>query len=209
MTSEGNQLGPRGFSQERGNRATFLKSSATGEEGAGLPFSSSFSPRGWGATWLMVPILGAAAIVQVVVVPKLAVRGVYPDLILLLVVARSLIAGGRSAVLWGFVGGLWMDVLSGGAMGASSLALMATALLTGIGHNAIFRRNFFVPSIAALSGSLVFSLIYVAILTGVGHRFLPGPLVANLIVPVTLYNGAVMFLATPILNRLPEQARFP
>jgi rod shape-determining protein MreD len=157
----------------------------------------------------MVPILGAAAIVQVVVVPKLAVRGVYPDLILLLVVARSLIAGGRSAVLWGFVGGLWMDVLSGGAMGASSLALMATALLTGIGHNAIFRRNFFVPSIAALSGSLVFSLIYVAILTGVGHRFLPGPLVANLIVPVTLYNGAVMFLATPILNRLPEQARFP
>ena len=209
MTSEGNRLGPRGFSQERGNRATFLKSSATGEEGAGLPFSSSLSPRDWGATWLMVPILGAAAIVQVVVVPKLAVRGVYPDLILLLVVARSLIAGGRSAVLWGFVGGLWMDVLSGGAMGASSLALMASALLTGIGHNAIFRRNFFVPSIAALSGSLVFSLIYVAILTGVGHRFLPGPLVANLIVPVTLYNGAVMFLATPILNRLPEQARFP
>ncbi len=209
MTSEGSRLGPRGFSQERGNRATFSKSSATGEEGAGLPFSSSLGTRGWGATWLMLPILGAAAIVQVVVVPKLAVRGVYPDLIVLLVIARSLVSGGRSAVMWGFVGGLWMDVLSGGAMGASSLALMATALLTGIGHNAIFRRNFFVPSIAALSGSLVFSLIYVAILIGVGHRFLPGPLVANLVVPVILYNGAVMFLATPILNRLPEQARFP
>ena len=213
MTSEGQRLGPRGFSGERENKATLLRSPAAKEDGvggarAGLAFSSSFSPRGWGASWQMVPMLGAAAIFQVVVAPKLTVRGVFPDLILLLVIARSLIAGGRSAVMWGFVGGLWMDVLSGGPMGASSLALMATALLTGIGHNAIFRRNFFVPSVAALSGSLVFSLIYVAILTGVGHRFLPGPLVANLIVPATLYNGAVMFLATPILNRLPEQAHF-
>ena len=213
MTSEGHRLGPRGYSGGRENKATLLRSptakeDSVGEARAGLAFSSSFSPRGWGGSWLMVPMLGAAAIFQVVVVPKLTVRGVYPDLVLLLVIAKSLIAGGRSAVMWGFVGGLWMDVLSGGPMGASSLALMATALLTGIGHNAIFRRNFFVPSIAALSGSLVFSLIYVAILTGVGHRFLPGPLVANLIVPATLYNGAVMFLATPILNRLPEQPHF-
>ena len=184
MTSEGHRLGPRGF-------------------------SSSFSPSSLGGSWLIVPILGAAAVFQVVVVPKLEVRGVYPDLILLLVIARSLIAGGRSAVMWGFVGGLWMDVLSGGAIGASSLALMATSLMTGIGQNAIFRRNSFVPLVAALSGSLVFSLIYLAILAGVGYRFSLGPLAANLIVPATLYNGAVMFLATPVLNRMPEKANYP
>lgn len=211
MRSDGHRLGPRGLSGERGDRGSDFGSAAAENDGAGqgragLPFSSSLSPPSLGASWLIVPILGATAIFQVVVVPKLEVGGVYPDLILLLVIARSLVAGRRGAVMWGFVGGLWMDVLSGGAMGASSLALMATALLTGVGHNAIFRRNSFVPLIAAISGSLVFSLIYVAILAVVGYRMPAGPLVANLIVPATLYNGAVMFLATPILNRLPEQA---
>ncbi len=213
MANEGHGLGPGGLSGVRWGRGSLLKSSGAAEgsvrqTGERAVFTPSFSPSGPGASWLIVPILGAAAIFQVVVVPNLAVRGVYPDVILLLVVARSLIAGRRGAVMWGFVGGLWMDVLSGGAMGASSLALMATALLTGVGHNAIFRRNSYVPLIAALSGTLFFSSIYLAILVAVGYRFPPVPLVANLIVPATVYNGALMFLATPILNRLPEQAGF-
>lgn len=214
MTSDWRRLGPRGFSGE--NRKTgSIFGSATARQDDGQKVRawrtsfSSFSSTSLGSSWLIVPILGAVAVLQVVVVPKLALRGVYPDLVLLLVIARSLIAGGRGAVFWGFVGGLWMDVLSGGAIGASSLALMATSLLTGIGHYAIFRRNSFVPVIAALSGTLVFSLIYLAILIGVGYRFPPGPLVMNLIGPVVLYNGVAMFLATPILNRLPEQTNYP
>ena len=214
MTSDWRRLGPRGISQESRNRGSLFGSVGARQDSvhqvsARRTFSSAFSSSNLGTSWLIVPILGAAAVFQVVVVPKLAVRGVYPDLILLLVIARSLIAGGRGAVFWGFAGGLWMDVLSGGAIGASSLALMATSFLTGIGHNAIFRRNSFVPSIAALAGTLVFSLIYLAILVGVGYRFPTGPLVINLIVPATLYNGAVMFLATPIMNRLPEQTNYP
>lgn len=156
-----------------------------------------------------MPALGAAAIFQVVVVPKLAVDGVYPDLILLLVIAKSLLAGRHDAVVWGFTGGLWMDILSGGAIGASSLALMATALLTGIGHNAIFRSHLFVPSIAALSGTLVFSFFYLAVLTIVGFRFQPDLLITEIVFPVCVYNSAVMLLATPFLNRFPERADYP
>lgn len=213
MTSDWHSLGPRGISQKRRNGGSSFGSAGTQPDGIGQvnarrAFSTSFSSTNLGSSWLIVPILGAAAVFQVVVVPKLAVWEVHPDLILLLVIARSLIAGGRGAVFWGFVGGLWMDVLSGGAIGASSLALMATSLLTGIGHNAIFRRNSFVPFISALSGTLVFSLIYLVILVGVGYRFPPVPLIFNLIVPATLYNGVAMFLATPILNRLPEQANY-
>ncbi len=214
MTSDWPSLGPRGISEERRNRGSIFGAAGVRQDGFGQvharrAFSTSLSSTDLGTSWLIVPILGAAAVFQVVVVPELTVRGVYPDLILLLVIARSLIAGGPSAVTWGFVGGLWMDVLSGGAIGASSLALMATSLLTGLGHNAIFRRNSFVPFISALSGTIVFSLIYLAILVGVGYRFPPVPLVINLIVPVTLYNGAVMFLATPILNRWPEKVNYP
>lgn len=198
-----------GVSWGRGSlsRSARAAGGGVGQAGAMTAMAPSFSPSGPGSSWLLVPILGATAIFQVVVVPKLAVRGVYPDLILLIVIARSLVAGRRGALMWAFVGGLWMDVLSGGVMGASSLALMATSLLTGIGHNAIFRRNSLVPLVAALSGSLIFSLIYLAILGAVGYRFPPGLLVVNLLIPATVYNSALMFIATPILNRLPEQAR--
>jgi len=170
---------------------------------------ASLSPREWGTSWVFVPALGAAAIFQVVVAPRLALQGVYPDLVLLLVIGKSLLAGRHDAVVWGFTGGLWMDILSGGAVGASSLALMTTALLTGIGHNAIFRRHLFVPFIAALSGTLVFSLVYVGILNIVGFRFQPDLLITEIVVPVCLYNGAVMLLATPLLNRMPEKADYP
>ena len=203
---------PQANFQGRRVRSEIVRSER-GEAGNGrrslVPLYSSSSARDWGVSWLFAPALGAAAIFQVVVVPKLAMHGVYPDLILLLVIAKSLLAGRQDAVMWGFVGGLWMDVLSGGAMGASSLALMVAALLTGIGHKAIFRRHFFVPFIAALSGSLVFSFVYVAILTVVGYRFQPDLLITKLVVPVCLYNGAIMFLATPLLNRLPEKAGYP
>lgn len=163
------------------------------------------SPRSF---WLIVPLLGVAAIVQTVVGPRLAVAGVRPDLILLVVIARALIAGGRDAVVWGFVGGLWMDILSGGPMGASSLGLMAAALLAGIGGAAVFRRNLFVPVTAAVVGSLAFSLVYLGILRVVGYRFPVAPLFTQLLGPGVLYNGLVMLAATPLLNRIPERAEF-
>ncbi|MEZ4636134.1 MAG: rod shape-determining protein MreD [Caldilineaceae bacterium] len=42
---------------------------------------------------------------------------VRPDLVLLAVLAWTLFNGGYSGIVWAFVGGLWMDVLSGGPMG--------------------------------------------------------------------------------------------
>lgn len=207
MKSEGARLHRREVSPEIGDRFSSHSRIGMGLGGSAASFAL-LSPSSWGASWFIVPFLGALTILQVVVVPQLTLGGVNPDLVLLVVVARSLVAGRRTAVMWGFVGGLWMDILSGGAMGASSLALMATALLTGIGHNAIFRRNFFVPTAAALSGSLLFSLLYVAILAIVGFRFPPGLLVTELIVPAAVYNAAVMFLATPLLNRVPEHTEY-
>lgn len=159
-------------------------------------------------TWLIIPAVGAVAIFQTVSGPWLTVNGVRPDLVLLIVIARSLLAGRRDGTLWGFVGGLWLDIFSGGPMGASSLALMAVALLTGVGHNAVFRRNLFVPLIATLLGSGVFSLIYMAILAMVGYRFPADLLFTEVVGPVLLYNGILMFLATPLLNRIPEQTEF-
>lgn len=155
--------------------------------------------------FFMVPILGFTAIVHSVVVPRLAISHVRPDVMVLLVVIWALIFGGQGALLIGFVAGLWMDVLSGGLMGGSSLALMAVALVSGGFYNRFFRSNLLVPVGAIVVGTLVYSYAYWALLAATDHMLPIWDTTIRLILPAVVYNGAIMLLLTPLLNRLPEQ----
>lgn len=156
-------------------------------------------------TILMIPLLGVLAIVQSVVGPRLMIFGVRPDLVLLMVVAWSLFNGSYSGVMWAFVGGLWMDILSGGPMGGSSLALMAASLVTGIGHNRLFRNNLLVPLVAAVVATLIYSLVYLGMLAVVGHRLAFLETFVGLVLPAVLYNSALLLLLTPLLYRWLER----
>ncbi|MBX3051788.1 MAG: rod shape-determining protein MreD [Caldilineaceae bacterium] len=155
--------------------------------------------------FFMVPLLGVVAILQSVVVPRLAIGHVRPDVMVLVVVIWALLFGGSGALLIGFVAGLWMDLLSGGPMGGNALALMAVALVAGIGYNRFFRSNLLVPVASIVLGTLVYSYFYWALLALLDHRLPLLHTTTRLILPAVVYNGAIMLLLTPLLNRLPEQ----
>lgn len=155
--------------------------------------------------FLMIPLLGILAIVQSVVIPRLAIAHVRPDAMVVLVVVWALLFGGSGALLIGFVGGLWMDVLSGGPMGGSSLALMAVALVTGLSYSRFFRSNLLVPILTIVLGTLVYSYCYWGILALTNHQLPLWDTTTRLIFPAVVYNGAIMLLLIPFLNRLPEQ----
>ncbi len=154
--------------------------------------------------FLMIPILGILAIAHSIVVPRLAIAHVRPDVMVILVVVWALLYGGPGALLIGFVAGLWMDVLSGGPMGGSSLALMGVALVTGVSHRRFFRSHPLVPIVSILVGTLVYSYLYLGILALVDHRLPFWETTQRLILPALLYNGAIMLLLSPVLNRLPD-----
>lgn len=155
--------------------------------------------------FLMVPLLGVLAIVHSVVLPRLAIARVRPDVMVVLVVVWALLFGGAGALIIGFVAGLWMDVLSGGPMGGSSLALMAVALLMGMSYNRFFRSNLLVPLLSIVLGTLVYSYFYWGILALTNHWLPLWDTTTRLIFPAVVYNGAIMLLLTPFLSRLPEQ----
>jgi rod shape-determining protein MreD len=167
-------------------------------------------------SYAMLPMLGFAAIIQTTVGPRLAIARVQPDLVLLVLLVWTLLFGSREGIVWAFVGGLWLDLLSGGPMGASSLALMVAVLLAGMGHARLFRSNLMVPSLATLLGTLAYSLTYLLILAEIrvlihGYSLemaldrLLMPSLERLVLPAMLYNSALMLLLTPFLNRVPEQ----
>lgn len=166
--------------------------------------------------YVMIPLLALAALFQSAVLPRVEVRGVKPDLVLLLVLIGVLIYGPRISLLWAFVGGLFLDIFSGGPMGVSSLALMAAVAVTGVGHHTLSRYHLLVPIGVAIVGSIAYGVTYLGVLMVLDrlaaildwnlaqHDIQFWPTVEVVLAPAVLYNTILMIFAIPLLNRVPE-----
>lgn len=160
--------------------------------------------------YLMIPLLIVASLLQSTAATRIEVRGVKPDLVLLLIVIGTLLYGSRSGIVWAFIGGIALDVFSGGPMGGSSLALIAAAAVAGIGHRTLSRYNLLVPIGAIVTSTAVYAFVYLSILAaldyfGVAEYSLPVfPTLQYIVIPALAYNTTLMLLAMPFLNRLPE-----
>lgn len=78
-----------------------------------------------------IPILLFATVLQSAWLEDVHILGGRPDLVLLLVVTWSIIRGSREGVVWGFVGGLCCDMLSGGSVGLWTLSLTVVGFMAG------------------------------------------------------------------------------
>lgn len=171
--------------------------------------------------YLMIPLMALAALLQSTALARLAIGGVKPDLVLLLVVIGTLLYGPRIGIVWAFVGGLFLDVFSGGPLGSSSLALMAAAAVAGVGHTTLSRFNVLVPLGAIILGTLVYGLVYTGTLylldwlieafdltrfdVNALRRQVPVlETLAAVVLPSIIYNTVLMLLLIPVLNRIPE-----
>lgn len=160
--------------------------------------------------YLMIPLILLAGLLQSTAATRIKINGVKPDLVLIMVVVGTLVYGPRIGLVWAFVGGLVLDIFSGGPLGASSLALMAAVLVAGMGHRTLSRYNLIVPIGAMALGTVVYGAAYLGLLTvlqyvQVAQHSLPlGLTVQNILVPALVYNTTLMILLLPLLNRVPE-----
>lgn len=182
--------------------------------------------RAW-MNYVMPVLLVAASLLQSTAANRIEIRNVKPDLVLLLIVIGTLLYGSRPGLVWAFVGGVAIDLFSGGPLGSSSVALMAAALVVGAGQRTLSRFNVVVPLTATALATLVYGAAYVGILVVVEgvtswlalqgivldlvRPDLPAPLWANLfwptmqliVLPAAFYNMGLILVATPFLNRAP------
>ncbi|MFN2204193.1 MAG: rod shape-determining protein MreD [Caldilineaceae bacterium] len=160
--------------------------------------------------YAMIPLVLILGLLQSTAAARLEIRGVKPDLVLLVLVVATLVYGSRSGLIWAFVGGIVLDIFSGGPMGASSLALMAAVLIAGLGHRTLSRFNLLVPLGAIALGTAAYGLVYLGILQvldlfEVAPREVPLlPTIQYVVVPAAIYNVLLMLLIVPFLNRVPE-----
>ncbi len=142
--------------------------------------------------YFVVPFLALVAILQTALVPALGVGGVRFELMLLMVIAWSVRRGAVEGAVWGFCGGLVLDLFSGVPMGASALALMVVAMLTGLAQGTLVRSRVALPWLMAALGTFVYHGVILIVLSIMGRPVDVGVALVRQALPTAVYNVVVM-----------------
>ena len=142
--------------------------------------------------YLVVPFLVAAAVFQATIMPHLAIWGVFAELPLLLVAGWGLLQGPREGLIWGFIAGVALDILSGAPFGAATLSLMAAGLLSGLGKNSVFATHLVYTVAVALLATILYNLVFLLIVWISGYSTVWLDSLFRIILPTALLNALWM-----------------
>lgn len=146
--------------------------------------------------------LALIVLVQATLTARIRLLGASPNLLLVVVVSRSLIDGVTTGMLWGFAGGLILDLVAGMPLGTTSLALMAASFLAGPGTQTVFVGNVLLPVFVVALATPVHGW---SVLLTQQFRGLPVDWIAStvrVIGPETMANMALIVVVYPLMRWL-------
>jgi rod shape-determining protein MreD len=163
--------------------------------------------RGLTSFYLMAAVLTLVVLVQATLLARIKLAGASPNLLLVVVVCWSLIRGLYDGLVWGFVGGLALDSIAGLPLGTSSLALMATTPLAGLGKNSVFPGSLTLPILLVALATPVYGWIVLLseMVRGIPVDWLASTL--HIIAPEITFNAALVIVVYPALRGLATQIR--
>jgi rod shape-determining protein MreD len=149
----------------------------------------------------------AAAILQVSVAPYLAVFGVVPNFLFLVVVTLALTEGPVAGGVSGFIAGLMFDLLGTSVVGPYALVLTVVGYGAGMLSANMFAEGWLLPVSVVALASLITEVAYGIVLAvlGVGVPFWHG--FVTIMLPGAVYHTVLAVLVYPWLARLlrPDQ----
>jgi rod shape-determining protein MreD len=146
------------------------------------------------ANLIGIPLLTLFAILQSTLIVYVRLLDGRPDLVLLTVVSWSLAGRAEEAMLWGAVGGLLLDLLSGYPLGSTALILILIAFLVSLAEGRLWEINLVLPLGVMLAASLIFHYLGLLTLPLLGRQIDLLFATARVILPSTFLN---MLLALP------------
>lgn len=138
--------------------------------------------------YFTIPFLTLVAIFQSTAAPQIRVASGYPDLMLLSVVTWQLVQTRGEGYTWAFIGGLMVDLISGGPFGASILGLLAAAAVADRVGGGLARDQVALPLISAFLGTFAFHVVYLVVLRVFGRTYNPTDAVFQIVLPSALIN---------------------
>jgi rod shape-determining protein MreD len=144
----------------------------------------------------------AAVILQVSLAPRLAVFGVVPNFIFLVVVTVALTEGPVAGGVSGLVGGLLFDLIGMSAVGPYALVLTLTGYAAGMLSTNMFAEGWLLPVTVVAVASLATEIAYGIVLAVLGTETAFWHGVLTIMLPGALYQTTLAVLAYPWLARL-------
>jgi rod shape-determining protein MreD len=139
-------------------------------------------------------------LIQSTLLSRVSLWGARPDLMLLVVLIWAFVRNVDEGLVWGFIGGLVVDLLSGGPVGGTSLALSAAAFLAGQSWGQGLGSQVVRLLILALAGAVVYHLILLTALTWTGHAVDWGFALLRVAGPSVLLNTVLApFVRQPLV----------
>lgn len=157
--------------------------------------------------YLAFPLLAVVALLQSVWLSRVNLLGARPDLMLLIVALWAIVRGLDEGLVWGFIGGLFIDLLSGGPLGGTSLALGAAAFLAGQPWGRHLGAQVVPLLLMALVAALAYHMIVLIALAWTGHTVLWGLSLLRVALPSALLNAILAPFLQPILAWLERKAK--
>lgn len=153
-------------------------------------------------------LMALLAIVQSTVLTRLAFLEGTPSLILLACVSWALVGRAGEAMILGFIGGLFLDLLSGGPFGVSSIALVASVYLASLTEGRFWEAHILAPLGVMAAASAVYYVITTAAIWIAGHPLSPDLAFAQVFLPSTFLNVLLALPSVQLAGRL-QEAAFP
>jgi cell shape-determining protein MreD len=116
--------------------------------------------------YVAVPLLATLALLQSAVLSRLPLGGL--QILLLVVIARAMMEGMPEGLLWAFVGGIWLDLLSLSPVGGTSLAYMSTVVAIVLVQRNLPQSPLVLPLLLAPLGTAVYFFVSLSILSLLG-----------------------------------------
>ncbi len=112
--------------------------------------------------YFAIPLLLVAAIIQASVVPYFRVGAAGPDLVLILVVARTLLSSPTDGAYWAIFGGVLQDWLNGFPTGTTALALVVVMGVVSVA-SPVGRQNLIAPLVGAVVGTFAYHAVLIVL----------------------------------------------
>lgn len=158
---------------------------------------------------LSIVSLALAAILQSTALAHLTVVGLKVDLVLLLIVAWSIRRGVEDGLVWAFIGGVAVDLLSAGPFGASVVGYGFAAVLVGSLGPTMRQVSVLLPLVLTPLASVIATLVSAVVMAALGWP-VPWPAtVALVILPAAVLDSLAMLPVYPIVSLADRRPRAP
>ena len=134
--------------------------------------------------------------------PFIKISGVHPDLVLILIIGWIILRGLGEGLVWALIGGVCLDLVSGAPFGVFTLTTLLVALAANLSHGRVFGSSIVLPLSLTFPLSLLFNGLALLFLTLLGRPIVWSDAFFNVLLPVAIFNTAVMMLVFPLLYLL-------